>query len=190
MNKLSNGQTAEELFRRIVEGEPWADRITYTISSKYRTPHLAYDAKAQRGYFRSPPYSDPLIMAEWYAHECGHLECYDHYQPSKFASWADDWIRTVRFRLPNWLYRLLLNAYYLLFCRHIWKKETYASQVEGRLLKKIGLPLSVAEQAEKAADQLASDLYTPVIGAKLLRHYMRKAMAGRMKTAYEHAYVF
>lgn len=127
----------EGLFRKIIAGEPWANRISYESDDQCLSPHLAYSSKSRVGCIRFPPQNNLLKIAAVFAHEGGHLEEFDLNPPKRLAIIIESFICSEKY--PPFIKVIVRMVYFLVFWRKKMKRELYAHQVAVRLLKKIGL---------------------------------------------------
>jgi len=143
-----------QLFEQIIQGEDWANRVSLDINKCWLTPHLAYSSKSHVGCVRFPPHRDMLATAEWIAHECGHLEDFDHNSPNKLATNIERFIRSEK--APSFIISLVRKIYYLVFWKERMRKESSAHRTSFRLLKKVGVSIDAYQNSVIAYDELIS----------------------------------
>ncbi len=173
--------SAEDIFRRIVIGEPWADRIELEVNERWLCPHMAYAPDSGQGLVRMPPHEDPLVVAGWIAHEIGHFEDFQQRRPSSIMAGIEQIIRSRR--VPPLIQGLVRKIYYLLFWRERMRREIYAHGAEIRFLRKIGFSLEATTRSDEASDLLTPPM--PYYGRleRLFLSRMQKAQDAMTRAA-------
>ena len=161
-----------KIFKEIVRGEPWADRISYEVDERWTSNHLVYKPDSRRGCVRFPPHPDVLVIASWIAHEGGHFDYYEHNSPKKIRIFIEWVIRSER--IPSFVSIILRQLYTLFFWSARMRREIYAHEVEIKLLKKAGYSLKAVERGDQASDELIPFKPRLALVERLFQHQMQK----------------
>jgi hypothetical protein len=160
------------LFKRISDSEPWADKISFKVVKRLRSPYLEYHPELHNGIVYLPPYDDLNIIAEGLCHECGHFIDGEENPPGRLDLAINEFVQPTA--TLNILRKVVTQFYLVVFWHSRMKRELRAHQEAIKLVKKINMPLSIFRETLDAERQLTTPTSRYNIILKLFQSCLRK----------------
>jgi hypothetical protein len=144
----------DELFKRISDSEPWADKISFKVVKRLSSPYLEYHPELHDGIVYLPPYDNLQVIAEAICHEIGHFIDGENNPPRKLDLAINEFIQPTG--TLNILRKVVTQFYLVVFWRLRMNRELCAHQEAIKLVKKINMPLSIFQETLDAERQLTT----------------------------------